>query len=886
MTELAPNIHEVHKEDTIRIEPVLRVTKKQNVLDSIVDIMRQLLYPSKNEPGPLVGPIQIPGSGRKIYLRLMEPVEASHVMVRFITQIPVPTADTETKPIFHFPPVIHPVNMLLHYAHSGHSHGHHIIPPNDIHFDSSNSHRTVHSPLRNISFNRAPGKEQDASLYGKTTVLTPSESLMKNSPGNASGTSGKDESLRSTQSIKTELTNTQVKPIIHEQQFSLDSLNSYYQHESAENIVKDLLNETTIVDGNDGTKTSAEPSYQLNTYRLPLRQIAPLYPLTSVQHADSPSSSYADTYKISSDILTDPSSYSSSSYEQYNDASSESRFTANSYGHQHHGIPNSYSTSYNSKPDYDHDMSSTFSDPYRQRNKFKDVSNSYSASYEYNSNVPSSYLASYETQNDLLGAASSYSSSYERDTVPSSFSSYDSSHEKQKSIRAISTSHAVSYDKKNDSQTVSNSHNALHIIDPPYFSSYPRQSSENWNANRSSKRTTDRPHHNQHNVVTISSVEQSGESSVEQTVWGKLKRQKNEPLASFQKSIEISSEIDHSHENWQPVIFLHKDAAWHETFANLKNEESRSREVTRHQQQQQQRPQQEQQQQQQQQQQHQQQQQQRQQQQQQQQQQQRQKLTDWPRETSSEKSKRRDQRQNSVRIAATRSPKCLRENENDRCERTKATTTSIPGLEKMIAAEVRTGRPIIVASKVIEMDILKLDDSTEISTMSAIIRSTTEKPSISTTSTITKSTTEKLSIGTTKSPTAKNITERPSLSIRTTKSSAANNIMEKSLPLIRTTKNPITNDKARSIAIGNIKRVLTSDTTEESSMENTTRTDASNKLLKRPMIMKKPTLIMKRIESSNTTQKPAIRDTTTKRILTTKKSKFRSAIARTKSNTT
>lgn len=215
-------------------------------------------------------------------------------------------------------------------------------------------------------------------------------------------------------------------------------------------------------------------------------------------------------------------------------------------------------------------------------------------------------------------------------------------------------------------------------------------------------------------------------------------------------------------------------------------------------------------------------------------------------------------------------------------------TISIPRSEKTrIVVETQTAKSIIdsiveavpesvATSNAIEKDIQKLDDTTKI-------------VSTSTTSSITERPLPL--IRTTKSPAVNSITEKPSLLIKITKTPLTNSITEKPLPLIRTT---VASGKLKSM--GDKKEVsagLTSSISEEAESTTSTPSSTTRKsfLPKRPMIMKKPTLIIKKFESS-TTHRPAVSGTTTKRTLTTKrtfttrKSKFRSMIARTKSNTT
>ncbi|XP_071872618.1 uncharacterized protein [Bombus fervidus] len=79
---------EAFNEGAVRIEPVYRVTKNRNILDSIVDIVKKIVDPPKSL-GPLVGPFNFPGIGDKVYIRLLEPLNSNHLMIRLITHLPV-----------------------------------------------------------------------------------------------------------------------------------------------------------------------------------------------------------------------------------------------------------------------------------------------------------------------------------------------------------------------------------------------------------------------------------------------------------------------------------------------------------------------------------------------------------------------------------------------------------------------------------------------------------------------------------------------------------------------------------------------------------------------------------------------------------------------------
>lgn len=545
----------IHDEGPIRIEPVLRVTTRKNgIFDSIVDILHQLLDPPKNERGPLV-PIQMPGSKRKIYLRLMEPLDSSQVMVRFVTQLTVPVIDAEKQinPFIPIPSIISPTAMLLNHAHHGTIHP---VESGDALFaSSSNRHHALYPP-RNVS--HAKGLQST-----KLLIKNPQNSSKdQKNKGSFSSTIPPNEA----ESDKNRLTDTRVNLQNYEQQLLSEPAASYYQYQAAGeevmNKVKELLakeNATPIESEGDSKSPSVEPWYQLSTHRLPFRQIAP-HPLASMEHGSGPSSgSYADTYKAPSDVLTGPSSSYSTSYEQYNDAiNSASGFYPSSYN-----ATNSYSTSYKQNEIHDihpstyqpimtsyhkqnefNNAPSSYSTSYQNQNEFNGAPSFYSGSYqsqnEFNS-APSSYAASYEKQNNLFKAPSAYSNSYEKPTnVPFSPNSY----EKQVGVAA-------------------SSNNALRVIDPPSYLPGYRTGNQ---TNRTFDSTTTAiryPRYNNPHGTTDSS--NTGGEPASQVIWGKSKREKSE--SSFEKSAEITGAgIDDNRGRWQPVVFVHENADWHEAY--------------------------------------------------------------------------------------------------------------------------------------------------------------------------------------------------------------------------------------------------------------------------------------------------------------------------------
>lgn len=494
--ESTPEVHE----GPIYIKPVVRVTKK-NVFDSILDILHQLLNPPRKELGPIVGPIKMPGSNRKIYLRLLEPVDSSHINVRFVTQVPVPVVDEEAiisrdhESVLPFLPFADPDVTLLNR---------HPIASNDVTFSSSNRHHSVQLP-RNAS--HVSSKNRGSQSKPATKLKRPLENLEETDKENVSPV--KAEAASEAESDKNHL---------------------YYQSEDnavkqATKIIKDATkNEQDL-------KDSSKPWYPLSTHHLPLRQIAPLYPLSVMEHTDS--GSYENTYKIPSDSLTVPNLHSSS-YEQYSNVHAE----ASGFYDQSSYIPNTYATTY------------------QKQNDFSNAPSSYPISYqnqnEFN-NVPSP--TSYFKQNDLFSAPTTHTSSYEKPVNVPPSSSYATSHEAQ-----------------NDVQT--GSENALRVIDPPLYFLDTRKVVEN-HPNKVFEHTAiQQQPYNLPNANEIRSLLRNSTrygEPIDQVIWGKVKREKNvsnfqKNESNFQKSEELSKD---NREKWQPLMFVPDDADWHKTSADL-----------------------------------------------------------------------------------------------------------------------------------------------------------------------------------------------------------------------------------------------------------------------------------------------------------------------------
>lgn len=814
LNKLIKSPPEVRDEEPIHIEPVLRVTTKKNVFDSVVDILRQLLDPPKNELGPLVGPIQIPGSGRKIYLRLMEPVGSSHVMVRFVTQVPVPVIDSEPKhgPVIPIPPIIDPAVVLLKSQHT--------VLSDAVFASSRHLHRNA---------NQTIGKARSPQ-FGKSSVLNSPKSLAKDLRGTS--TSGK-ESLLPDKGEENKSPFVELNLENHENPF-LSEPNSYYPYQKGEDAVKQLLNDTTTVIENS-SKDPPGTWYELSTHRLPLRQVAPLYPLTSIEHSESSS------YKMPSDILTGPSLYTSP-YVQFNNANSGSY--TNSYD-QHYDASNSYSMS--PKPNDVHTITSSYSTSYQKQNEFNSSPSSYPIPYHYQNefnNVSNSHSTFYKKQNDLYGTSSSYSKSYDKSSnAPSSTSSPASS---------------SSYEKYNGGQIVLSSNDALRIIDPPsYISSYQRPL-DNY-ANRSSNLYSSirQPRYNLQNLKDIGLNAKQRDDH--QVIWDDIKQEKSKSSLRQNRDFLETNDRD----KWQPVVYERENTDWHEGYVDLAKIANNHHETKQ--------------------------------------------LFEGVRKTSrnvTSSSLNRgsliDRRQNISRRRNTSIPVIpilrypVSSKEKD-CEQVKPALTSnsekptvVEVVEKHTQSTMEIEPIVVIASKTetnnITENIRLLGVTTKSPTSSSTTSSSTERslPLIVTTKNPMVSSTTKIPlplIRMTKSPVMSSTTERFIVSLKTNRP-IVNNMVAK--PTSKPTMKP-TSSTAKSSAIGS--------TTAKNTIASN---DTAKKLPKRPMVMKKPTFIMKRVELSSTTQRTIMNSTTQKsmtnsamkKTLTTRNSTFRGAISRIKSNAT
>lgn len=851
----------IYDEEPIRIEPMIRVTTKKNVFDSVIDIVHQLLDPPKNEPGPLV-PIQMPGSKRKIYLRLIEPVDASEVMVRFVTQLPVPVIDAEKQynPFIPIPSIVDPISMLMNQAHHG---IHPVIHGDPLFASSSNRHRAIYPP-RNVS--HVKGVQSPKPL--DTNSQNPSKDPQ------IKGSSPPAIVSNEAESNKNHFTNTRVNLQNQEQQLLSESAASYYQYQAAGeevmNKVKELLEKENIT---TTVKTEADPSvqpwHQLSTHRLPLRQIAPYSP-ASMEH-DSSSSSHTDTYKAPSDVLTGPSSYSTS-YEQYNDAANSAPgFYPSSYSGPssystsykqneiHDAHPNTYSTSYHKQNEFNN-VPSSYSVSYQDQNEFNSAPSSYSTSYQSQDeySAPDSYATFYEKQNDLFSAPSAYSSSYEKPTPPSSF-----------------------YDKQTGiTQTSANSNDALEIVDPPSY--LPGYRTEN-QANRGfATISTRQPRYN--NPREMAGLN-TGESA-SRVIWGKSKQEKDE--SSFQKSAEITGTgIDDNREKWQPVVFVHENAGWHEAYeAEMAKTATTERQAVL-----------------------------------------KARPTKKPSRGAADQARRNVKQRGSVNARDSRCSTVS--GEQNGCEQKKSTTTStttprsestVRIVEKQTQSAVDSELILVTKSPNITIETLRPNvtaKSPTVSTTMMTLTTMTSKPLVTTTKplmTTTKplTTTTKPLVTTTKSPKSMSVngmterskpllikviksttTEKPSLLIKAIEDIFMNNIGEKLIATEASVIKPTVSNVMKKVTKSTTEK--SSSTTEKTLIKVTTKV-SNNKakkaeLSKRPLIMKKSTYIMKRPTLSSTTkrtvttQKPTISNTTKKTTLTGK-SKFLRTTSKRRSSTT
>ncbi|CAD1469890.1 unnamed protein product, partial [Heterotrigona itama] len=151
---------EAFDEGAVRIEPVYRVTKNRNIFDSIVDVIRKIVDPPK-ALGPFVGPFHFPGIGDKVYIRLLEPLNSNHLVIRLISNLPVTEIEsTFDKDILPSSEVIeHPDVPTIGYEStnlplssegsivSHHSDVHSILPDNAL--STSNNVAQVSKPSLN-----------------------------------------------------------------------------------------------------------------------------------------------------------------------------------------------------------------------------------------------------------------------------------------------------------------------------------------------------------------------------------------------------------------------------------------------------------------------------------------------------------------------------------------------------------------------------------------------------------------------------------------------------------------------------------------------------------------------------------------------------------------
>lgn len=114
------------EDGSIRIEPIYRVSKSKNIFDSIVDVIHKIINPSK-ALGPFVGPFHFPGVGDKVYIRLLEPLNSKHLVIRLISHSPI----TEIQSTFE-KNILPPSELIEHPEISSIDHEPLSLPNNEL----------------------------------------------------------------------------------------------------------------------------------------------------------------------------------------------------------------------------------------------------------------------------------------------------------------------------------------------------------------------------------------------------------------------------------------------------------------------------------------------------------------------------------------------------------------------------------------------------------------------------------------------------------------------------------------------------------------------------------------------------------------------------------
>lgn len=165
------------EDGSIRIEPIYRVSKSKNIFDSIVDVIHKIINPSK-ALGPFVGPFHFPGVGDKVYIRLLEPLNSKHLVIRLISHSPITeiqstfeknilppselTEHPEISSIDHEPLSLSNHELLKSYDQHGDVHS----ISSDSLLSSSNNVGQVLKPTNNF------GQKAKANSAGKHSLRT------------------------------------------------------------------------------------------------------------------------------------------------------------------------------------------------------------------------------------------------------------------------------------------------------------------------------------------------------------------------------------------------------------------------------------------------------------------------------------------------------------------------------------------------------------------------------------------------------------------------------------------------------------------------------------------------------------------------------------------
>ncbi|KAG7202316.1 hypothetical protein KM043_018648 [Ampulex compressa] len=178
---------EGYEKGAIRIEPMFQVVKKKSVMDTMLEMLRKMIDPSKRQPGPLIGPMHFPGVGDKVYIRLLEPVDSDHVVIRLVTHLPYPEIEASFKRELlsslgsaEIPEMAFSVNHQVAFPHSvdtaSSSSSHHWIQSSSIPVTTFHPPVHIHKKFPHFSENIA---NHTGVVYGKYPEVIHGEASKK-----------------------------------------------------------------------------------------------------------------------------------------------------------------------------------------------------------------------------------------------------------------------------------------------------------------------------------------------------------------------------------------------------------------------------------------------------------------------------------------------------------------------------------------------------------------------------------------------------------------------------------------------------------------------------------------------------------------------------------